>query len=206
MLRRPIPARRTNAANALDSPTLYCVAVHRADHARTRPHDWHGIRGRTKQHKVPGHQPPQPERQKPIHEPVASSDGSITDSRRDLPQRAGILGTWVAKTEPPYDQEGTPLWHEHPALGHRADVVALPLTDLEGVDVYPYDPWNPGPAIAWRVSHEVSIIGFPFGMSGGGRLAIWVRGTVATEPDIDSGTSRCSSSTAGHVPGSQVHP
>src|SRR5206468_3833715 len=31
----------------------------------------------------------------------------------------------------------------------------------------------------------VSIVGFPFGITGGGAFAIWTRGFVASEPDVD---------------------
>jgi hypothetical protein len=34
-------------------------------------------------------------------------------------------------------------------------------------------------------SDLLSIIGFPFGITGGGALGIWVQGTVATEPSVD---------------------
>jgi hypothetical protein len=63
--------------------------------------------------------------------------------------------------------------------------VALPLTDLEGVDLFPYDPWNPGQLIRCGPTDLLSVIGFPFGLSAGGLFAIWVRGTIASEPEVD---------------------
>ena len=50
---------------------------------------------------------------------------------------------------------------------------------------YPYEPRNPGPPILFGPSDPASIIGFPFGVTGGGGLGIWVQGVVASEPGID---------------------
>ncbi len=65
------------------------------------------------------------------------------------------------------------------------DVVALPLSELDGVAVYAYNPWNAGPAIRCGPTDQVSIVGFPFGLAAGGLLGIWVQGTLASEPIID---------------------
>jgi hypothetical protein len=62
--------------------------------------------------------------------------------------------------------------------------VALPLTQLDGVELYPYDPWAPV-QVAISTTEPLSIVGFPFGITGGGAFAIWVRGFVATEMDVD---------------------
>jgi len=64
------------------------------------------------------------------------------------------------------------------------DVVALPLTQLDGVDVYAHS-LEPGPDVAVGVSRPVSIVGFPFGRTGGGAFGIWVQGTVASEPEVN---------------------
>lgn len=39
--------------------------------------------------------------------------------------------------------------------------------------------------IVFGPSDVASIIGFPFGQSGGGALGIWVQGTMASEPSLD---------------------
>jgi hypothetical protein len=98
--------------------------------------------------------------------------------------KKGGLGHWVTRTEPLYS--GTsPRWLEHPKLGPGIDFVALPLTDLTDVELYPYDPSNPGPAIFAGVADPISVIGFPFGMAAGGALGVWATGFLASEPDID---------------------
>jgi hypothetical protein len=99
--------------------------------------------------------------------------------------QAGALGTWVPKVEPLYGRRGDPLWREHPTHGRNVDVVALELTQLEGVEIYAHDPWAAGPGVAMGVTSGLSIVGFPFGITGGGGLGVWVQGTIATEPTLD---------------------
>ena len=91
------------------------------------------------------------------------------------------LGQWVATIEPLY-AGGQPLWREHPHLGTKADIVALPITTLSNVHIYPYDPAIPGPDMLVGPSDVVSVVGFPFGKAGGGLFAIWATGFMAMEP------------------------
>jgi len=94
------------------------------------------------------------------------------------------LGSWRSCREPLYD-DLKPRWIEHPTLGQTADMIALPLTQLESVALYPYDPSHPGQDIAIGPADTVSVVGFPFGVRGGGFLGVWATGFVASEPDID---------------------
>lgn len=114
-----------------------------------------------------------------------SSTAGVPDNLAVWHNRLNSLGQWVAKREPLYDTAGAPRWKEHPRLGARADIVCLPLTDLTDVNLYPYDPTNPGANIKVGVSDSLSVIGFPFGMAGGGLFAIWATGSLATEPIAD---------------------
>ncbi|MFG0787908.1 trypsin-like peptidase domain-containing protein [Delftia tsuruhatensis] len=98
--------------------------------------------------------------------------------------RSNALGQWVIKKEDLYIGE-TPRWREHPTLGAKADFVALPLIDLTGVETYPYDLENSGPDIFVGAADTVSVIGFPFGLTAGGSLAIWATGFIASEPGVD---------------------
>jgi hypothetical protein len=98
--------------------------------------------------------------------------------------RSGRLGEWISKVEP-LQTGGAPAWKEHPTLGARADFVALPLTDVTDVQLYPYDPANPGPALLVAIADAISVVGFPFGLAGGGLFAIWATGFLATEPIAD---------------------
>lgn len=98
------------------------------------------------------------------------------------------LGTWVRTSEPILDGNGQPLWLQHPIFGSIVDVVALKLGTLDGVTVYPFninEPSDPRQRLRLVISQDVSIVGFPFGMTGGLSLALWIRGTIASEPEVD---------------------
>lgn len=111
------------------------------------------------------------------------SSGAWPDEVAILHNVAGQLATWQPERERVRDDDG-PLWLTHPTLGRRVDVVALPLTKLAGYDPFSYD-LEGGPDVQFGVTSQVSIIGFPFGRTGGGAFGIWVQGTVATEPAVD---------------------
>jgi hypothetical protein len=101
--------------------------------------------------------------------------------------RAGALGDHVAKVEMLYDPDGRSLWYEHPGRGSDVDVVALPLTQLDGVDLHAHDPYDqkpPAQTVRLAVTQPLNIVGFPFGELGSARLGIWVRGFIASEPEI----------------------
>lgn len=83
---------------------------------------------------------------------------------------AGQLGAWQGCTEDLRDEDG-PLWYEHPTEGRRVDVVALRLPDTTHVELYPHE-LEGGPDILAGTAQQVSIVGFPFGRTGGGAFAI----------------------------------
>lgn len=111
--------------------------------------------------------------------------GATPDSVVITHNSASGLGSWVSLVEPVVDNDDKPLWIEHPKFKRKVDVVALLLRNLVGVKLYPYQYDEVGPDIAVGVSRGVNIIGFPFGLTGGGAFGIWSRGTIATEPEID---------------------
>ena len=92
---------------------------------------------------------------------------------------------WESRAEPLYDPEGKPLWFEHPTHGPVVDVVALRLHDVEGVILAAYPVHRSPHPIGVGVSQELSIVGFPFGVSTGGSMAVWIRGAIASEPIAD---------------------
>lgn len=163
-------APRANG-NQLGTATAF-VALHENSHYLVT--NWHVVAGRD-----------------PADGRLLSDTGAVPDELVVMQNVAGNLGQWRAKQEPLYDQEDKPVWLEHPAHGRKVDVVALPLTETTGVQLYPYEPSNPGPGIICGPSDPLSIIGFPFGIAGGGMLGVWVQGTVATESDIDFNDLPC---------------
>jgi hypothetical protein len=116
----------------------------------------------------------------------ASGTSGVPDRLAVLHHVADKPGHWEYRTHMLYGDDGEPLWLEHPDHGRTVDVVALPLPDVvTEAQLFPYDLDHPGPRIVFGPSNAVSIIGFPFSLSGGGGLGVWVQGTLATEPSID---------------------
>jgi hypothetical protein len=111
--------------------------------------------------------------------------GGLPDTLVILHNVLGELGRWHGHGETLFDEDSKPKWFVHPKHRGEVDVIALPLTDLENVDVYSHDPWATGPQLAVGVSRPLFIVGFPFGITGGGATAVWVQGTMATEFDLD---------------------
>jgi hypothetical protein len=97
--------------------------------------------------------------------------------------------SWQLFDEALLGDDGRPLWLEHPKHGRDVDVVALPLTNLHGVEINPHNVAErpPDKRLQANVSDWVNIVGFPFGISGGAGFAIWTKGGIASEPDIDWG-------------------
>ncbi|WP_382307255.1 serine protease [Herbiconiux sp. UC225_62] len=97
-----------------------------------------------------------------------------------------------------YHQNGQPAWREHPTLGPRADIVAIrfdhlgekfmpipiPNNEIDGIPPGSNADTNLG-TLALAPGSELMAIGYPFGRTGGAQaLGIWIRGTIATEPDV----------------------
>jgi Trypsin-like peptidase domain len=113
-----------------------------------------------------------------------SPTGGLPDEITIVHNVQNQLGQWKPVKEPLYEA-GQPRWKEHPTHGPKVDIAALPLTNLDQVQLYPYDVVNPGPDIAVGPADVVSVIGFPFGLAAGGALAIWATGFVASEPAVE---------------------
>ena len=120
----------------------------------------------------------------PVTGQPLSPSGAIPNEIHILHNCATQLGQWVPRVEPLL-QDGEPRWIEHPHLGPHADFVALPLSKLDDVELYPYSLGEGDPQIMVSPADTVSVVGFPFGIRSGGSLAVWVTGFVATEPQVD---------------------
>ena len=115
---------------------------------------------------------------------ILSPTGEVPDEILILHNKLDHLGAWFERSEPLLSPSG-PRWREHLGLGPRADFVALPLTALNDVHLYPYRLGVADPPIKTGPSDTISVIGFPFGLQAGGSLAVWATGFVASEPEID---------------------
>jgi hypothetical protein len=113
-----------------------------------------------------------------------SKFGGVPSDIKINHNRKGALGQWIPHWEA-LCSNGTPRWIEHPTLRAQADFVALPLTNLTGVDLHAYEPANPGPDLLVGPADPVSVIGFPFGITAGGFFGVWATGFLASEPEID---------------------
>lgn len=121
---------------------------------------------------------------------LLSGTGLVPDEVAILHERAESPGAntteWIPRYEDLKDDRGLPRWREHPLLGARADIVALPLTQIdEHIRVRPYRILSNGVDIAYGPTDRVSVVGFPFGESAGGYLGIWSTGFIASEPAVD---------------------
>ncbi|KAB7772625.1 serine protease [Xanthomonas sp. LMG 12462] len=119
---------------------------------------------------------------------LLSKTGGIPDNVLVYHHLSGRLGAWEGRVEALFTEQGQKRWKEHPLHGARADVVALPLTNIEGVDLYPYE-LTEEPRIAIAPGDIISVVGFPFGMSTGGLLPIWATGFIASEPQVSINNS-----------------
>jgi hypothetical protein len=111
----------------------------------------------------------------------------LTDSEFLDARQARHAVQWQLENVPLYEQSGesiAPTWIEH-AGAPLADIAAIPL---EGQRL---SQWHV-PANCPSLRHvdmdlnagdDAFVIGFPQGISGGGRLPIWKRASIASEPD-----------------------
>ena len=77
-----------------------------------------------------------------------------------------------------------PAWTEHPTLGTKADIVALPVKEMANIvgetnSVLLGNDWH-----RWDIGSELHVIGYPYGQIGG-PFPIWSKGSIASEPDVD---------------------
>lgn len=84
---------------------------------------------------------------------------------------------------PVVDEDGIPLWHEHPEDGRTVDVVALPTgwPNL-GFGLSAFGIWEDSPyPISTTMAMPLSVVGYPYGLSMDND-PIWIRGSIATDP------------------------
>ena len=94
------------------------------------------------------------------------------------------LGNWKKYEINIVDEEKNKLWLEH-SLGREVDVVAIPFEVPSDAKIYDLDLVLADFDLMIHPSEALSIIGFPEGLTSGGKLPIWKTGHVASDIDID---------------------
>ncbi|WP_433718663.1 trypsin-like peptidase domain-containing protein [Microbacterium laevaniformans] len=127
---------------------------------------------------------------KPDGEPAGSSAAPPTFVDVDF-HNPDDLTAPATHRYPLYD-DGRPLWRVHPSLGKRADIAALAVSfggqyalhlgRTVSAQSYELDYSH---EMALEPSMDVSVIGYPYGRKSSGSIGIWVRGTIASEPDLN---------------------
>lgn len=110
--------------------------------------------------------------------------GAVPDEVRVF-HHGKTLGTWLARNESLCTDQGVDRWIEHPN-GRAVDVAAVPLDSIDDdIQIYAFDLSLADTDMVPEVAMPVSIIGFPLGLAGPGRLPIWKTGHIASEPQLD---------------------
>jgi len=94
------------------------------------------------------------------------------------------LGQWVQKEIDIIDRNRNKLWIEH-ERGKDIDVVVIPLETSSDVNFYNVDLTLADFDLMLYPSEAVSIIGFPEGLTLGGKFPIWKTGHIASDIDWD---------------------
>lgn len=81
--------------------------------------------------------------------------------------------------------EGAALWREHPDHGSKVDLVAIPLQADERLAYKTHGLLANPHGVTAPVESDVCLVGFPYGVTSGGALPVWIRGMISSEPELD---------------------
>lgn len=150
-------------------------------------------------------------------EPTKSKHGAVPTSLKwtvyEVIDGAIRLQNGSTAEEDINDSDGaSPRWLEHPTHRYKVDIVAIPLTNSsELLAKYAVNPLNRYPLLEPRyvpsAMDSVFVVGFPWGLTGGGALPLFKRGSIASEPMVpQNGLPRIliDCRTAPRMSGSQV--
>lgn len=149
--------------------------------------NWHNVSGR------------KPSDNKPISKQAAIPDNLVLEvpmvlhetpelngqmaSRNDLAS-GGAFVEWKSFRINLY-KENTPIWYVHPDHKYLVDAVAIPLKFDDTKLIAANDCSLGLDDITLRPSIDAFVLGFPLGLTGGAKLPIWKRASIASEPDVD---------------------
>jgi hypothetical protein len=152
----------------LASATGFIVSKDGKDYLIT---NWHVLAGR------------HPKTNEPLSDTAAVPDELLVYYHATALVEGQRRTTWRQVFEPLNDAAGKPRWHEHPD-GRNIDVGALPVLKVDdNIALNPLDLSLAQTNLFAGVGETVSIIGYPFGLTGGALFPIWKTGHIASEPD-----------------------
>lgn len=97
---------------------------------------------------------------------------------------SSVLGYWRKFFIDLYNSDER-IWREHPQSDGTYDFVAIKIDTPPECVFYPYR-FSDGPQdLSLSPSDRINVIGFPFGLSSGGKFAIWSSGFIASDLVID---------------------
>ncbi|MBI4135123.1 trypsin-like peptidase domain-containing protein [Candidatus Uhrbacteria bacterium] len=117
-------------------------------------------------------------------QPLDSETGAIPDRVRILFHDSKQLGWWRADDVLLNDENGNPMWFQHPTLGQKIDVVAISLKCPMGLKVFPLNSNKLAEDMQLSIGQDVFILGFPLGIRAGGVFPVWKRASIASEPAL----------------------
>jgi hypothetical protein len=116
-------------------------------------------------------------------QPISKS-GSTPDILRIWLHTVEQLGKWESFDVVLFDNQSRPRWIEHKTFREGVDVAVIHLDLPDKFKVFPLNS-NAFDEFRLEVSQDVFIVGFPLGITGAGKLPIWKRGSIASEPEVD---------------------
>lgn len=98
--------------------------------------------------------------------------------------KKGSINEWIVKRIPLLDDNDKRLYLEHPK-GQIIDVVAIKLDKFDDVDLFNIWEGTYSEEFNKDITDSCSIIGFPKGISTGGKFPIWKTGSLASEMELN---------------------
>lgn len=161
----PLHIKLRNGAQTIGTATGFVYQINDSLYLIT---NWHVASGRNRFDDQPLHK------------------GSATpDALRPMFFVEGESGRWTAHDIPLVDQDGNPLWYQHPKHAQKVDVAVLPFTCPPGLTVHPINNLPTTTGMVVETGQDVFVLGYPLNIRAGGVLPVWKRASIASEPEID---------------------
>jgi hypothetical protein len=139
--------------------------------------NWHNVSGR------------RPWDKKPNSESGAIPDNLVVRIPYDVRLQDGVIARrWLPKVLKLYadDEHYKPIWWEHPNHRFTIDAVAIEWAELATTKAVPANAESLAlEKLSLTAGMDVFVLGYPRGITGGGRFPLWKRGSIASEPDVN---------------------